>query len=246
MDDTPIIYNNALQRNIRRNGTGAVPYKSIGEETYLRKYAIFLVLFMIAFIWGCTHPNKKIALPVEDTKAVVNTPVAAKEQDKPKETPVQPQKTAETAVPQKAQTQPQPVKAAAASSNYSVKVDISEQRVYVYKENELVKKMICSTGIEKPETMTPRGQYIINKNGDKRGEWFYSKEFKQGAKYWVGFIGGEFLFHSVPMDINKKIIESEAEKLGSPASHGCVRMSVDDAKWFYTTIPKGTSLLIQD
>jgi lipoprotein-anchoring transpeptidase ErfK/SrfK len=48
------------------------------------------------------------------------------------------------------------------------------------------------------------------------------------------------------MDINKNIIQSEADKLGAPASHGCIRLSVEDAYWFYNIIPAGAGLLIQN
>jgi len=227
------------------------------EGKFLKKFSIFLLILIIAFIWGCSQPNKKIILPSEDNKAIFNnTDKDVKKEDEPKEViekpqqikevATEPQKNNESVTPQQTKPQAQLVKANSTNGTYFVMVDISEQRVYVYKDNELIREMICSTGIEEPETMTPRGQFIINKNGDKRGEWFYSKKYKQGAKYWVGFIGGEFLFHSVAMDENKNIIESEAKKLGTPASHGCIRMSVDDAYWFYKTIPKGTNLLIQD
>ncbi|MFA6809055.1 MAG: L,D-transpeptidase, partial [Eubacteriales bacterium] len=52
------------------------------------------------------------------------------------------------------------------------------------------------------------------------------------------------LFHSVPMDKNKNIIEEEEKKLGSPASHGCIRLEVDQAKWIYDNIPQGTPVHI--
>lgn len=132
------------------------------------------------------------------------------------------------------------------SSGSTVKVDISEQKVYVYNGNKLIRTMICSSGIENEDYKTPRGTYIINESGAKKGEWFYSNKYQEGAKYWVGFIGGTYLFHSVPMDINKNIIEEEADKLGTPASHGCIRLNMDDAYWFYNNIKSGTKLVIQD
>lgn len=140
----------------------------------------------------------------------------------------------------------QAVKRKATYNISSVKVDISEQKVYVYNKSEMIKTMICSTGIENQDSKTPRGNFIINESGVKKGEWFYSNKYKEGAKYWVGFIGGTYLFHSVPMDINKTIIEEEASKLGTPASHGCIRLNLDDAYWFYKNIKSGTKLVIQD
>lgn len=132
------------------------------------------------------------------------------------------------------------------SKGYFVKVDISDQRTYVYKDGKLIRTMICSTGIEEENTKTPRGEFIINETGYKKGEWFFSNKYQEGAKYWVGFIGGTYLFHSIPMDADRNIIPSEAEKLGTPASHGCIRLSIEDAYWFYKNIPAGTGLSIQN
>lgn len=129
--------------------------------------------------------------------------------------------------------------------DWNVVVSIDEQRTYVYKKGELVKKMVCSTGLIDGDNDTPLGDYIINESGQKRGTSFFSKRFGEGARWWVGFIGGVYLFHSVPIDAAGNIIPEEAEKLGQPASHGCVRLSMEDAKWFYDTVPDQAKLHIQ-
>ncbi|HAH78565.1 MAG TPA: L,D-transpeptidase, partial [Ruminococcaceae bacterium] len=36
-----------------------------------------------------------------------------------------------------------------------------------------------------------------------------------------------------------------ADKLGEPASHGCIRLPVEDAKWIYDNIPEGTKVVIE-
>ena len=36
----------------------------------------------------------------------------------------------------------------------------------------------------------------------------------------------------------------EGAKLGQPASHGCVRLTVADAQWFYDQVPDGTLVTI--
>lgn len=133
---------------------------------------------------------------------------------------------------------------AASSTKYVILVDISDQKVYVYKSGKVIRTIICSTGIPGKDTETPVGNFKINKY---RGTFFYNSDasVKEGAKYWVGFIGANFLFHSVPTDKNGNILQDEAAKLGTPASHGCVRMSMDNAKWFYETIPVGSNVFIQ-
>jgi lipoprotein-anchoring transpeptidase ErfK/SrfK len=128
---------------------------------------------------------------------------------------------------------------------WNVIVSIDEQRTYVYKSGELVRKMVCSTGLIDGDNDTPLGDYIINESGQKRGTSFFSKRFGEGARWWVGFIGGVYLFHSVPIDAKGNIIPEEAAKLGQPASHGCVRLSMEDAKWFFDTVPDQAKLHIQ-
>lgn len=132
----------------------------------------------------------------------------------------------------------------ASAADFSVLVSIADQQVSVYRGERLVRSMVCSTGLLDGDNDTPLGDYIIDESGTKRGEWFYSPKYREGARYWVGFIGGSYLFHSVPMDKEKRIIASEAAKLGKPASHGCVRLSLEDARWFFKTIPSGTKLRI--
>ncbi len=127
---------------------------------------------------------------------------------------------------------------------WTVKVSIADQKVYVYQNGNLERTMICSTGIPGTDDTTPLGDYILNESGVKRGTWFYSEKYGEGARFWVGFIGGTYLFHSVPMDKNGVIIKDEAEKLGKPASHGCIRLSLDNAQWFYKTVPDGARVHI--
>ncbi len=129
-------------------------------------------------------------------------------------------------------------------ADYVIKVNLSKQRVFIYHKGKEIRQMICSSGLLSDDNETPKGRFIINESGLKKGEWFFSERFNAGAKYWVGFIGGEYLFHSLPMDRNKSLFKDEAALLGKPASHGCIRLSVDDAYWFYTTIPAGSVLYI--
>lgn len=124
-------------------------------------------------------------------------------------------------------------------SDLKVNVDLKKQRVHILANGKTVYTMIMSSGMD---DSTPHGDYHIN----MRGKHFFNYEEKVGADYWVGFIGGEYLFHSVPTRYNfGEYIPSEGMKLGKPASHGCVRLSVADAKWFYKNIPDGTAVHIR-
>ena len=122
-----------------------------------------------------------------------------------------------------------------------VDVDQSTQTARILKGNTVIKTMVISSG--KDDTPTPNGTFYIQ----NRGEWFYSEKYKQGGKYWVSFKGwGKYLFHSVPFNRDKQLIEEEASLLGQKASHGCIRLSVEDARWFYENIPQKTKVEIHD
>lgn len=122
---------------------------------------------------------------------------------------------------------------------YLIYVNLDAQRTYVYEGSSdnwtLIKAVDCSTGIIGEET--PTGVYSIT----DRGEWFFSDEFDQGGKYWVQFFG-DYLFHSVPFDESQENIVDST--LGVPASHGCIRLEVDDAQWLYDNITDDTKVII--
>ncbi|MDE5899685.1 MAG: L,D-transpeptidase [Treponemataceae bacterium] len=129
--------------------------------------------------------------------------------------------------------------------DWRVVVSVADQKTYVYRNSELVRAMVCSTGIQDGDNDTPLGDYILNESGAKRGEFFFSEKVGEGGLWWVGFIGGVYLFHSVPVTRDKEIIPEEAALLGMPASHGCVRLGMADARWFYETVPDGAAVHIQ-
>lgn len=122
---------------------------------------------------------------------------------------------------------------------YLIYLSLSKQTTYVYKNiNDswsLEKEFLCSTGIEGQET--PKGVFYIT----NRGNWFYSDEFKQGGKYWIQFMG-DYLFHSVPFDESQTTVLDDT--LGTPSSHGCIRLKVDDVKWLYDNLPNDTKIII--
>ncbi|WP_373453078.1 L,D-transpeptidase [Bifidobacterium callitrichos] len=121
--------------------------------------------------------------------------------------------------------------------NLSIDVSLAKQRVYIKSNGETIYSMIVSTGMN---DTTPHGSFTIG----VRGDHFYNPEERMGADYWVR-ITGPYLFHSVPTNENAgQYLPDEGDKLGRPASHGCVRLSIADAKWFYDQIPSGTPVTI--
>ena len=129
---------------------------------------------------------------------------------------------------------------------YVLKISTEKQRVYAYgldANNEytvLVRTMKCSTG--KNETPTPKGTFQNSTGPGAR--WHYFKKFDCWAQY-AYYIQGDIMFHSVLY--NQKdgpVTQSSVNNLGRKASHGCVRLSVEDAKWVWNNCPRNTKIVV--
>lgn len=130
------------------------------------------------------------------------------------------------------------VKNISSSTIFLIWVNLSEQTTNIFvgqKGNwSLIKSYLSSTG--KPGDDTPKGTFSVT----GRGLWFFNSSVSEGAQYYTQFYGN-YLFHSYPMDKNKNITDTT---LGTPASHGCVRMDTANAKWIYNNVPDGTKVII--
>lgn len=115
------------------------------------------------------------------------------------------------------------------------------QKVTVYRGSKIIKSMVTSAGLPDSENRTPQGFFTLK----DRGEYFWTERIQEGGLYWVR-ITGNYLIHSVPRNKDNEIIKDELKKLGIPASHGCVRLKDEYAKWFYETVPMGTLVIIHD
>lgn len=119
-----------------------------------------------------------------------------------------------------------------------VEVNLGEKHTMtIYRGNKAIRTMLASGG--KSSTPTPLGTF----NTQDRGHSFWSPRFGEGATYWVRLVD-QVLIHSIPRDHRWHVKEDEHEKLGLPASHGCVRLSEENAKWFFENIPGGTPVII--
>ncbi|MDL2318637.1 peptidoglycan-binding protein [Eubacteriales bacterium OttesenSCG-928-A19] len=131
---------------------------------------------------------------------------------------------------------------------YRIGVDLTNQVTTVYARDDagtyssVVKHMLCSTGTESDPT--PPGTYILN--GDT-SRWCYFPKWGTHAQYWTR-IDAYNAFHSVIYgSANEKALKkSSYTGLGAPASHGCIRLMVEDAKWLYDNIGKGTEVVIYE
>lgn len=128
-----------------------------------------------------------------------------------------------------------------AASTYQIKINKQQNCVTIYKldgqgKYKPVKAMVCSTG-----WATQTGTYSL---GEKM-RWHVLDGPCYG-QYCTRIYGG-VLFHSVwytGQNNPGTLSVSSYNKLGTTASHGCVRLCVADAKWIYDNVPSGTPVII--
>lgn len=124
------------------------------------------------------------------------------------------------------------------ATDYLILTDLAAQRVGIFRGSQggwrLEQSYPCSSGASGSET--PRGEFRVT----GRGSWFYNRSLQSGAKWYVQF-KGDFLFHSLPMNADREITDY---RLGQPLSHGCVRLTVKNAKWMYDNMPNNTKVVI--
>jgi lipoprotein-anchoring transpeptidase ErfK/SrfK len=117
-------------------------------------------------------------------------------------------------------------------------VDSKKNVVYVFegksKKWSLIRTMQCTDG--KASTPTVKGSFTIN----GRGPWLISENPNVRARYKVRFYKS-YYFHSILVNSKGKVIDS---RLGQSLSHGCVRLSMENAKWVYDNIKDGTGVFI--
>ncbi|MEG1516449.1 MAG: L,D-transpeptidase, partial [Clostridia bacterium] len=60
-------------------------------------------------------------------------------------------------------------------------------------------------------------------------------------------IDGDIMFHSVLYSARSEqtLRTSSVDNLGGKASHGCVRLAVDDAQWLFEHCAKGTIVIVE-
>ena len=126
-----------------------------------------------------------------------------------------------------------------------VYVSIAEQRIYVYQWGDggyqgPVRTFLCSTGKDGSATITG-----IYQTQEHCGEWYWFNQYQVWAKYAIR-IRGPYLFHSTLFSRrdDSSAQQSSIRALGKKASHGCIRMAVEDILWLYNHTEKGFTTII--
>lgn len=124
-----------------------------------------------------------------------------------------------------------------------IEVDISQQKLFTFKNKALVKTYRVSTGKDYP---TPIGTFkILNKTG-----LGFSNIYNVWMPYWMGFefskeLHAYFGIHELPYFYsgNNKI-QRPREFIGAPNTGGCVALDIGDAKEVYQFADIGTPVVI--
>lgn len=130
------------------------------------------------------------------------------------------------------------------SPQKKVLVDLSDRRVYVYRQNTVIASY--PIGVGKKGWETPTGTFEVL-HMQKYPAWRHpitGKVFAAGAnsplgERWVGFWSdghNEIGFHGTP----------ESELVGSPVSHGCLRMRNTDVRLFYEQVSLGVPVEVRN
>lgn len=126
-------------------------------------------------------------------------------------------------------------------SKYLIWTKIDEQRTYIFEGSKnnwkLIKSFICSTG--RDYTPTPKGTFALTYKVPSFGQ---NKGYC--CKYAFGFIGTNYLYHSIIYDRTGSYLLENKGVLGQKASQGCIRFAVENAKWFYDTMIPGSTVYI--
>lgn len=94
------------------------------------------------------------------------------------------------------------------------------------------KNFLCTVG--KSSTPTVTGSFSVGSRGYSFGSGYT-------CYYWTQFYA-DYLFHSVLYNEGTRTIQDG--RLGVHASHGCVRLAIDNAYWIYSNVPSGTRVLV--
>lgn len=158
-------------------------------------------------------------------------PGAAASAPAPEPTP-QPQAESPTAAPQPATPTELPaVQPASSGGGKRFVIDLSEQRLYAYEGDTMVRTTLVSTGVARYPTVTGTfyiylrytSQRMIGPGYDLPGvpyvQYFY-KSYGLHGTYW----------HN---------------NFGTPMSHGCVNMPTSEAEWAFNWATIGTPVIVQ-
>lgn len=111
-------------------------------------------------------------------------------------------------------------------------VDLSDQRMYAYEGDTLVRTFVVSTGTWQTPTITGKFKVWIKlKSAPMSGPGYYLPDVP-----YIMYFSGDYGIHGTYWHNN----------FGVPMSHGCVNLSIPDAEWAYNFAVVGTVVNVHD
>ncbi len=107
-----------------------------------------------------------------------------------------------------------------------IDVDLSQQRLYAYEGDTLIRSFVVSTGTWQTPTVTGRYRIWIKlRSSSMSGPGYYLPDVPYIMYFYKGYgIHGTYWHNN----------------FGTPMSHGCVNMTIADAEWVYNFTVVGT------
>lgn len=105
-----------------------------------------------------------------------------------------------------------------------IRVDLSEQLVVAYEDNQPIRGFVVSTGL--PGTSTVTGTFNIRmkvRSQTMSGGTPENGYYNLPNVEWVQYFYEDYGFHGTYWHNN----------FGNPMSHGCINMTIADAKWLF-------------
>ena len=130
-----------------------------------------------------------------------------------------------------------PLSSSSAKLAQKIEINLKAQKLVYLVGGQPWKEFSISTG--KASTPTPTGNYKIFNKVQKA----WSSAYKLWMPYWLGLNHGEFGIHELP--VWPSGYREGADHLGTPVSHGCIRLGIGPAQYVYERVSKGTEVVIK-
>ncbi len=135
--------------------------------------------------------------------------------------------------------------------DYFIEVDVNNQVVKIWTYNtetqgytDLDRAFLCSTGTK--SNPTPLGTFTLS--GKRSAHAKFPNWGGGEARWWVD-LDGTNAFHSLlyaASSDDSTLKVSSFNNLGKRASHGCIRLTVADAKWLYDHVEEGIQVWVHE
>jgi len=116
-----------------------------------------------------------------------------------------------------------------------IEIDLKQQELSYFLRGVKLNSFLVSSG---KNNSTPRGTYYVLNKIEKA----WSSSYGLWMPYWLGLGNGRYGIHELPYWPNG--YREGEDHLGTPVSHGCIRLGIGSAKTVYDWVEVGTKVII--